>query len=54
MDAHPTEDLYWGQQHSFMAIDRDIFSTIILFLMLLQEGQLSASGERMCTSTGYC
>ena len=26
--------------------------TIILSLPLIQEGQLSVSGERMCTSTG--
>ena len=25
------------------------FSTVILFLRLIQEGQLSVSGERMCT-----
>ena len=30
----------WGQQHSFMAIDREIFSTVILSLPLIQEGQL--------------
>ena len=29
--------------------DHEIFSTIILSLPLIQEGQLSASGERMCT-----
>ena len=27
----------------------NIFSTVILFLPLIQEGQLSVSGERMCT-----
>ena len=27
----------------------EIFSTIILSLPLIQEGQLSVSGERMCT-----
>ena len=27
----------------------DIFSTVILSLALIQEGQLSVSGERMCT-----
>ena len=27
------------------------FSTVILSLPLIQEGQLSISGERMCTST---
>ena len=38
-----------GWQHSFMEIDHEIFSTIILSLPLIQEGQLSISGERMCT-----
>ena len=38
-----------GWQHSFMEINREIFSTIILSLPLIQEGQLSVSGERMCT-----
>ena len=37
------------RQHSFMEIDHEIFSTVILFLPLIQEGQLSVSGERMCT-----
>ena len=37
------------RQHSFVAIDREIFSTVILSLPLIQEGQLSVSGERMCT-----
>ena len=30
-------------QHSFMEIDREIFSMVILSLLLIQEGQLSAS-----------
>ena len=38
-----------GRQHSFVEIDREIFSTVILSLLLIQEGQLSVSGERMCT-----
>ena len=38
-----------GRQHSFVEIDREIFSTIILSLPLIQEGLLSVSGERMCT-----
>ena len=38
-----------GRQHSFVEIDYEIFSTIILSLPLIQEGQLSVSGERMCT-----
>ena len=37
------------QQHSFVVIDHEIFSTVILSLLLIQEGQLSVSGERMCT-----
>ena len=32
-----------GRQHSFVEIDHEIFSPLI------QEGQLSVSGERMCT-----
>ena len=35
--------------HSFMEIDHEIFSTVILSLSLIQEGQLSVSGDRMCT-----
>ena len=38
-----------GRQHSFVEIDREIFSAVILSLPLIQEGQLSVSGERMCT-----
>ena len=38
-----------GRKHSFVEIDREIFSTVILSLPLIQEGQLSVSGERMCT-----
>ena len=38
-----------GRQHSFAEIDHEIFSMVILFLPLIQEGQLSVSGERMCT-----
>ena len=34
-----------GQQHSFVEIDREIFSTDILSLQLIQEGQLSVSGS---------
>ena len=36
-----------GRQHSF--VDHKIFSTVILSLPLIQEGQLSVSGDRMCT-----
>ena len=38
-----------GWQHSFMEIDHEIFSTVILSLPLIQEGQLSVPGEGMCT-----
>ena len=38
-----------GRQHSFVEIDHEIFSTVILSLPLIQEGKLSVSGERMCT-----
>ena len=36
----------------FMEIDHIVFSTVILSLWLIQEEQLSVSGERMCTNTG--
>ena len=39
-----------GPQHSFVEIDHEIFSMVILSLPLIQEGQLSVSGERMCTN----
>ena len=38
-----------GRQHSFVEIGHEIFSTVFLSLLLIQEGQLSVSGERMCT-----
>ena len=38
-----------GRQHSFVDIDHEIFSTVILSLPLIQEGQLSVSVVRMCT-----
>ena len=43
-----------GRQHSFVEIDREIFSTVILSLPLIQEGQLSVSGERMCIILVNC
>ena len=36
-----------GRQHSFVEVDHEIISTVILSLLLIQEGQLSASGEIM-------
>ena len=38
-----------GFNPSFVEIDCEIFSTVILSLPLIQEGQLSVCGERMCT-----
>ena len=38
-----------NREHSFVEIDHEIFSTVSLSLLLIQEGQLSVSGERMCT-----
>ena len=35
-----------------MEIDLEIFPTAILALLLMQEGHLSISGEKMCTITG--
>ena len=43
-----------GRQHSLVEIDHEIFSTVILSLPLIQEGQLSVSGERMCTILVNC
>ena len=39
---------------SDVEIDREIFSMIILSLPLIQEGQLSLSGKRMCTILVNC
>ena len=38
-----------GRQHPFVEINHEIFSTVILSLLLIQEGQLSVSDERMYT-----
>ena len=43
-----------GRQHSFVEIAHEIFSTVILPLPLIQEGQLSVSAERMCTILVNC
>ena len=37
------------RQHSFVEIGHEMISTVILFLPLIQEGQLSVTGERMGT-----
>ena len=36
---------------SFMEVNHEIFFRCILSLLLIQEGQLSVSGDRMRTST---
>ena len=38
-----------GRQHSFVEIDHEIFSIVILSFPLIQEGQLSVSGEGVRT-----
>ena len=38
-----------GSIPAFVEIDHEIFSTVILSLHLIQEGQLSVPGERMRT-----
>ena len=38
-----------GLQYSFLEIDDTLGSVVILSLLLIQEGQLSVSGKRMCT-----
>ena len=43
-----------GRQHSFTETDHEILSTVILSLPLIQERQLSVSGERMCTLLVKC
>ena len=48
--SHPTP----GWQHSVGEIDHELFFTAILSLLLIQEGQLSVSGERMCTILVNC
>ena len=55
LDACPTGDqevagsTLPGQQQSFIEMAHEIFSTVMLSLPLIQERQLSVSGERMCT-----
>ena len=55
LDAQPTGDQEvagstpTGLAPFFMEIDHEIFSTIILSLLLIQDRHLSVSGERICT-----
>ena len=41
------------RQYSFIEIDGEIFSMVSLVLLLIQEGHLSVSGKRRCTSTSH-
>ena len=60
LDACPTGDQEAagltpaGLEHSFVEIDHEIFSMVILSLLLIQEGQLSVSGETVCTILVNC
>ena len=55
LDVRPTDDQEVtgstppGWQYCYVEIDHEIFSMVILSLSLIQEGQLSVSGEKMCT-----
>ena len=42
-------DPHLFRQNSYVEIDHKIFSMVILSLLLIQEGLLSVSGERMHT-----
>ena len=54
-NAHPTGDQEVagstpaGSAHFFVEIDHEVFSMVILSHTLIQEGQFSVPGERMCT-----
>ena len=59
LDLHPNGNQeVTGSTPSGSAIlwrfDHEIFFTVILSLPLIQEGQLSVSGERMCTIPVNC
>ena len=46
----PNQTLHYrASDLALLEIDHEIFSMVILSLSLIQEGQLSVSGERMCT-----
>ena len=49
LDARPTGDQEVVGSTPAMEIDHEIFSTVILSLPQIQEGQLSVSGEKKCT-----
>ena len=47
---HMPEGPISHHNHTRLEIDHEIFSMVILSLLLIQEGQLSVSGKRMCTA----
>ena len=46
VDSTPAESATFFCEDFF---DHEIFSMVIFSLLLIQEGQLSVSGKRMCT-----
>ena len=38
-----------ARSHTFVEIDREIISTVVLLIPLIREGLLSVTGESMCT-----
>ena len=59
LDVHPTGDQEVVDPYQICNIlswrfDHEIISTVILSLLLIQEGQLSVSGERICTKPVNC
>ena len=56
LDVSPIGDqkVAGSTQHSLVKIDHEIFSTAILSLLHIQEGELSVSGKRMCTTLFNC
>ena len=59
-DVHETEDeeaadsTPAGSATFFLEINHEIFSLVILSLLLIQEEHLSVSGKRMCTILANC
>ena len=52
LDVHPTGDQATGSIPARLGnIGHEIFSTVILSLLLIQEGQLLVSGETVSTDT---
>ena len=37
-----------ARSHTFLEIDHEIFATVILLILLIQEGLVSATSETMC------